>query len=244
MKKTIIQLIQEFILPLVCALAWAAYDWYVLPLDKRALPHAVTTFGAAFFFVSWMSGQIFRVRKQQKVEDKLHGIENNIRGLISELKEVETDVIGNTTGGNSVCYLHSGIAQSGTTGMSNLQSIGKYALYDVRVEICDLERFQREVANGGPVSNHRPVFTFPIVLPGVSYPLNYQFQEDPLSPNNRSFNLFYFARNGYFTQLVRMKKIGKMWFTAIRVLNGGPQPAYEWIQEGYPVEENGTVKWD
>lgn len=235
-KKTAAQLLREFVFPFVCALAWTIYSTLQLRLSDRTWPQAITIFGGAFFFVSWSTSQIFRVKKQHKVEE-------DFQHLLAELRIAARDIVGNTTGGKSVCYLLSGIKEENQPPMSFLHCNGPYALHDVNVEICDLDEFNRGVAAGQSNTQQRPRFKFEIILPGVAYPVPYQFAVDPHNKNERSFNIFYFARNGHFSQLVRMKKINGQWLTATKVLNGSTEPAFEWIQEGFLTQSDQKVEW-
>jgi hypothetical protein len=60
----------------------------------------------------------------------------------------------------------------------------------------------------------------------------------------RRFNVFFSARNGFFTQLLRFKKINGRWSHAIKVNREGKGvPPFEDIQPGYPRNSKGEVEW-
>lgn len=50
----------------------------------------VSIFAPAFFFLSWMTGQFFRVKKQTGVSTSLTNIETRIEGLLTDITEQST----------------------------------------------------------------------------------------------------------------------------------------------------------
>src|SRR5262245_26454363 len=102
------QLFGEFWIPTLIALTWTFYRWSVSTGDELILT-VVSAFAPAFFLASWAIGQVLRIRKQQKVEDALDGLEitqqrieasqqasqqatNKIVGLIEQVVQQTKDV--------------------------------------------------------------------------------------------------------------------------------------------------------
>lgn len=70
--RTLKQILSEFWLPLLAAICWTAYVLWSKPIDLKAV---ISGFGPAFFLASWMTGQFFRIRKQEKVQSGLSSVE-------------------------------------------------------------------------------------------------------------------------------------------------------------------------
>ena len=70
LKTTVTQLLREFWLPLVLGAGWTFYDAYANP-EHRTAARIIPIFSASFFLLSWLSGQVVRVRRQARVEGGL-----------------------------------------------------------------------------------------------------------------------------------------------------------------------------
>ena len=62
------------------------------------------------------------------------------------------------------------------------------------------------------------------------------------------FNVFFSARNGFFTQILRIKKLGNEWkiaskVTKVKVEEKKEETIFEKIDEGYPRNEKGIIQW-
>lgn len=87
-KKVLAQLCKEFWLPTGCALIWAAVN------KPNGLKEAIPLFGAAFFFVAWISGNVFRVVKQTATESALGKAKSDIAQLLFDLREQTQNLAG------------------------------------------------------------------------------------------------------------------------------------------------------
>ena len=56
------------------------------------------------------------------------------------------------------------------------------------------------------------------------------------------FNIFFSARNGMWTQFLRMRWKGDGWATAIKVMRGS-QEIYRQVSDNFPRHEDGSVDW-
>jgi hypothetical protein len=62
---------------------------------------------------------------------------------------------------------------------------------------------------------------------------------------SRNYNISYTSRGGDFTQFYRAAFVNGQWRTAIRVYKQDPdKPLYEKIDDEYPRNEKGEVKWN
>ncbi|MBD3830623.1 MAG: hypothetical protein IE890_09050, partial [Arcobacter sp.] len=69
---------------------------------------------------------------------------------------------------------------------------------------------------------------------------NWKLESDPI----QSYNIFFTARNGSFTQLLRFKKINGLWLSATKVTNKDNVILYERIDDNYPREISGNISWE
>jgi hypothetical protein len=61
------------------------------------------------------------------------------------------------------------------------------------------------------------------------------------------WNLFFSARNGFFTEFLRVRRVGNEWKTALKIIrtpsSSNEQMLFEKIDLGYPRCEDGQVEW-
>jgi len=60
--------------------------------------------------------------------------------------------------------------------------------------------------------------------------------------NTPGFNIFFSARNGFFNQILRLKKIHGKWVHATKVLRED-KVIYEEIDDEFPRTDEGKVEW-
>ncbi|MDI1277134.1 hypothetical protein [Methylobacter sp.] len=124
------QLLKEFLLPLAVALAWTTYSIYELPRGEWSIRSFVNVFGPSFFFANWVAAQWYRVRKQQKVEAGLTGIEASVNRTLQAIEEKTADLVDHITGGESVCYLIGPQPVGDIWTQLVLVHVGKHPLYE------------------------------------------------------------------------------------------------------------------
>lgn len=237
------QLAKEFIVPLTIAVLWTAYNLWDLRAGDRSIKNFINIFGPAFFLASWGISQWFRVRKQQKVDQGLTSIEAAVNSSIANLEAKTTEVINNVTGGDSACYVFGPTPESDRWIGLLIVHVGKYPLYEVTCRVTELDIFEEMLNNNEPLTeNDRSEFRFAIgpLAPnmGRRAPIDL-----PLGPkDSRRFNLFFTARNGSTTQLIRCKKIDGEWKFATQ-LKRSDQVLYERIDDGYPRLGTGEIDW-
>jgi hypothetical protein len=96
MLKVLGQLLREFGIPFAIAVAWTTYNvrWGPQPVGGWSIGPVINLFGPTFFFAAWMVGQWFRVRKQQRVEEGLGGIETKVQRMLDDLDVKTAEAIG------------------------------------------------------------------------------------------------------------------------------------------------------
>ena len=240
--KIVIQLLKEFGIPLLVALFWAGYNWHERPVSDRSVSVLLNTFGPTFFFISWLFSQWYRVRKQQRVEDGLVGIEVQVKRMLLDLEEKANDLVAHITGGESVCYVvgHP-LEDSNHVGYLMVIHVGKHPLYGVSVRIVDVDAFQALKGNLTPENLQQVEVSLLVgdVIPGHASMLR---QGLPLgSGERRSFNVFFSARNGSFSQLLRYRKVNGKWLSAVKI--NSKATLFEDVQKGFPRNAAGDVEW-
>ena len=87
MRETLRRVLIEFWFPALIASMWTAYS------VPTTLTGAVNTWGLTFISVAWITGQLFRIRKQARVEKDLGSIETRLAGLVGKLEDQTKEVL-------------------------------------------------------------------------------------------------------------------------------------------------------
>ncbi len=237
------QLLKEFWLPVLVAIAWTIYNVNSAPKVQTTLKDAINIFGPTFFFASWLIAQWYRVKKQQKVEQGLVGIESKIQKNLDDLDKKTQDLVSYITGGASACYLVMSQISTDRIGSLVLVHVGDHPLYEINARIVDLEIFDQTKDNMTPESLRasETVISFGNLTVGHALMTSHQFNLGTTSP--RRFNIFFSARNGSFTQLLRFARVDGKWIHAIKVMRD-ETVLYESVQPEYPKGAGGQVAWD
>jgi len=242
--RTLRQLLTEFWLPFSVAIGWTIYsasasaDWGPEKL--------IANFAAAFFFAAWGLGQWFRVTKQLRVEANLEGIAATVQSTLDQLEKKTEDLAAYITGGKSVCHFTAQPEASGIISTLFLTHHGEHPLYDVTARITDVQVFTEAARTSNPAQlwemfnrSHR----FGDLVKGHGKTIDPAILGDFHTTTERSFNIFFTARNGSFTQELRYRAVDGGWRRASRVLQGN-EVRFEYVAEGYPREADGSIKWN
>jgi hypothetical protein len=223
--KILRQLYREFGIPLTVAVAWTAYNvhWGPAPAGGWSTGSVINLFGPTFFFAAWMVSQWFRVRKQQRVEEGLGGIETKVQVMLDDLEAKTNNLTGHITGGESSPYLIVGPGPDNALSQVRVGVIGKHSLRDVRVRIGDsaIDPF----AVGGPmfVLDHIPVRHHKALSASAL---------DCRQSDDGRFNIFFDAFNGTMFQFLDFRRVDGAWRFATRVLAHGLL-VHQQIDEGF-----------
>lgn len=241
------QLFKEFVTPFFVALAWAIFVGWGRPFNLAGF---VASFAPAFFFVSWLLGQLFRVSNRVRTETSLGRIATRLDDVVGKLEESAKEAVAWATGGNSYAYaipVRRDAANGPPTSLT-LLTMGEYPLFQVSLRIVDVDAFAA-----------LPVFT-EAALATAETKINFgdldaarafmNFADLPIGPihgpADRKFNLFFMARNGTWTQLLRYRFDGAVWHVALRVTRataeGESETLHEQVPENFPNRE--TLDWN
>lgn len=234
--RTAKQILREFWLPLVAAISWTTYVLWGKPVDAKGI---LSAFGPSFFLASWMTGQFFRIRKQEHVQSGLSSVEARLQSLVGDLETQTKEITHHTTGGDSFCYF--GVGVSGNTATWTAVHQGKYPLYNVKARIVDLSKFHAAMNSEIPFSADKNVRIGDIAQSQARGILSM----DLGTGDSRDFNIFFSARNGFFTQLLRFRRVGGQWLSATSVTTMAlaaldSNPVLYRVADGYPVDANGN----
>ena len=145
-------------------------------------------------------------------------------------------------GGDSFCYLMVSNPDPVTNiGRIVVQHPGEYNLYDVHARIVDLEKFDK-------LKGKLSFATFRQADTNISIGNLISSSAQVLNPftlgngDTRSFNIFFSARNGFFNQVLRLKKIDGEWVSATKVLRE-EKVIYEEVDDEFPRTAEGNVEW-
>lgn len=238
------QLAREFIFPFAIAIIWTIYNFKEVTGNRIELRNIINIFGPSFFLASWLISQWFRVTKQQRVESGLKEIESSIKAQVDRLEEKSADLVSYITGGESACYMCGPDVADDNWSPLLVIHLGKHPLYDVKIRVVDIDvPIQKVNGTISMDSNSSREFSTSLgdLVPNHGRALK---QHIPLGAgNSRRFNIFFSARNGSFTQILRLKRIDGVWRHALKVTRNNDL-IHKDISDEYPRNIEGGIDWE
>ncbi|MFM4922410.1 hypothetical protein [Aeromonas dhakensis] len=241
--KIFTQIIKEFWIPLALSILWVLYNIYGNGSETEwSFQKTVNIFGPTFFLLSWLTGQFFRVKKQTKVEDSFGSMEIRFKELLDKVESKTEEMIGHISDGNSFPWLQIGMTYGSNQGVLMAIHQGDHPLYDVIARIVDLQKLE-QVKNNISLATLEHIETnvnIGNMIPShASMVQKWEIESEP----EQSYNIFLTARNGSFTQLLRLKKVNGAWVCATKIMNKNNEILHEQIDDNYPKEADGSVTW-
>jgi hypothetical protein len=159
--------------------------------------------------------------------------------------EFNRDLLYSVTGGDSFCYVIP-LLKQGIPSFT-VAHHGKYPLYDVTFRIHDLDKSEALGEKSYHFENLFDDVIFSAKIGTLAPDSGRLFNEFkfPMKENLR-FNIFFEARNGAFTQLLRMHKVGNEWKIASKITGQRGKTEhtfFEKIDKGFPLNDKGEVQW-
>lgn len=213
-RDVLAQLGKEFWLPALVSAFWTAAGQ--LEAGGLTFSSAVTRASASFFFVSWLTGQMFRVAKQTRTEKSFTSIQLGMESILSDIKTETKRLEEMVTGGESFAYLIFAGIESGRP-MILASHQGEAPVYDLDVMVLNLHLFD-QIANDASqesISSCETHFKLTNMAPGFASALGHVVNA---GSEERDFNVFFTARNGGWIQFYRSRKINGKWVAASLVL--------------------------
>ena len=192
----------------------------------------------------------------QKANNKIDSLyqqlliaEVSLRKKSEEVARLNAEIVRSVTGGNNFCYVN---LVTGDTGENSATIVvvnaGNYPLYDISFRMWDpadyekssqisksLEDFNRHalIKNVGNLNPHSVKSYESFILPDT---------------DSKSFKVTINARNGAFTELLRLRKVDGVWKRAFRVHSGFMNQdestlLIEKADSDFPRERNGKINW-
>lgn len=169
--------------------------------------------------------------------NELSQLRNDNYQLSKDLAKTSIELTNNIIGGDSYCYLAIGnISQN--TALLTVVSEGKYPIYEVQIRIVDLELFNQIKGNFSlETMNKTQVILNLGNIPSKTAKSAGNISAD-FSKNEKDFNVFFSARNGFFTQTIRMRKVNGVWKTKTQVTKQfSNEILFQKTDEGFPKTE-------
>ena len=149
--------------------------------------------------------------------------------------------IDTATGGSGFCYLQFAYISEGK-GLLFAIPQGEYPLYGVKARVVDLGVFDKIVKQGRQpglgITYDVGDMTYVAAFPVATIPFN--------DPESQDFNIFFSARNGIWSEKVRLRKVHGTWVGAIAVTRpskknrNSEDTIFEKIDKGFPED---AIDW-
>ncbi len=179
-------------------------------------------------------GAFWASQQQVKFERGLRVKSDEIAGLNREIANL-------VTGGDSFCYVTiASINPTTNRGILIVVHQGNHSTFDVNARMVDLQK-SREIKDYTLTNLEQAQTTLQIgsLIKGTAIVVS---PFDLGSSLERDFNIFFIARNGQFTQLLRLRKIDDKWVIATKVERDG-KLIFEKIDKDFPKTGQGQVQW-
>ncbi|HVB87814.1 MAG TPA: hypothetical protein VNK23_14235 [Candidatus Dormibacteraeota bacterium] len=160
-----------------------------------------------------------------------------------EIMEGVQDSINSITGGDSYAYVVFGDLKRAGAFISVVHG-GKYPLHGVTARMTDVNKFKEMVENEVPLTLNNPS-DINLTVGDISANAARPMQTIKFSGTERQdYNIFFNGRNGFWSELVRMRWIDNKWVSAVKVLGAdGRNVLFERVDPAFP-RTNEKVDWD
>jgi hypothetical protein len=154
------------------------------------------------------------------------------------LAAISKDTVNEATGGDSFCFVDMGPIPEGL--IAHLVQKGKYPVFDVRLNITDLNALESATKSGAPslLVGTRTFGTIDFLPRDLWQPLGV-YPVDPKEDYVR-YNISIFARNGSFTELLRLKRLKEGGWTSALLVHAAYETkkgiVFERVQREFPLE--------
>ncbi len=169
--------------------------------------------------------------------------EHDLRKKSEEIAELNKEIENQVIGGKSFCYLSIGsINNQKNIGLLMVVHQGDHPVYDLNARIVDLQEFAKvkDSLNLKTIQQTETNLQIGNMIKGTASMLR-EFQLG--NSSKRDFNIFFSARNGLYTQLLRLRKVDGEWISAIKVEKDN-EMIFEKVHEKFPIDKEGKVNWN
>jgi hypothetical protein len=161
----------------------------------------------------------------------------------SQIVGLSKQAINSVTGGDSFAYISFTDFQQGVARICAIHA-GKFPLHNVSARVPDVNRFKEMVAQHVPL-NKSNISDVILNIGDISANATIDVGALPLrTGDHQDFNVFFYAQNGFWKQLIRLRWLMNHWVVATRVVGGnGRKVLYEYVDPAFPLK-NRKVDWD
>lgn len=182
--------------------------------------------------------------KQRTDSINAQATKNKLTADINTLESQVAELNNTATGGDGFCYVQFPRDTKQSGGTPVVMNKGSFSLYGLQARFVDLSKAKKT----GILSPLDGGFNIPELFGNKA--AYFTTGTIPFTdPNAQDFNVFFTARNGSWTQLLRLRWVGGIWQYATRVLIDQSQahhvknPVFESISPNYPRTATGEVDW-
>jgi hypothetical protein len=216
----------------------------------------ITAIGAFWIALKSENDRTLFERELRDRGDKLTKVQEELKAKSDEVAELNRNIAASVTGGDSFCYFTFNFDSNG--GRPIVIQQGKYPLYEVNVRVVDLDKWdaveeQSKKGGGAPsaletMKSSETLFDIGNMGPHEARVMN-AFVPFPPNKEKLRFNIFINARNGWFTELLRVYKVNGEWRPAIKVTKDnisdtGPDGEPITLMEMIDPALKGKIDWE
>ncbi|HYX29519.1 MAG TPA: hypothetical protein VE863_13215 [Pyrinomonadaceae bacterium] len=160
-----------------------------------------------------------------ELQNKLLDQSGQLMDSSKQITDLSKQAIDVTTGGNSFCFMYLSPQFSSKGLTPTFERMGREPLYDIHVQIVDIEKFDelekqsQSIGRSLPFFNEANLFmSIGNMRPGSAYYPG-QYGQIVLRGDStvHNFNAYFDARNGDWNQTIQLRKVGNEWIQATRV---------------------------
>jgi len=214
-RKIFIQLVKEFWVQTILSILWSFYKLNSAQPTEDKISLFITNFSVAFFLLSWGVGQYVRVKKQQRIEDSFDSVKKEIGTLLNKLEVQTKNLIGYSTGGDSIAYFQPSHPYGTTLVTLDLLNKSEFPVFDIFIDWIDLDEKIAPEQKKFWTRNYKSLEHL--------YPSNIimgALQFDLANKDQLRINLWITTRNRNIQQQIRVAKVNGVFKFAHKTTSG------------------------
>jgi hypothetical protein len=185
------------------------------------------------------TGAFWVAYRQQRAAIDRANFERELRAKSDEIAELNRTIARSVTGGDSYAYVN---LVPGADGA--LVHEGRFPLYDVSVRIVDVDKLNAIARSTSPAAAFEQSQVV-LKIGNLGAQQAAMIGRWPESDSNaQNLNIFVGARNGFTTQLLRLRRVEGTWRRAMRVRRDADNVILmEKVDPAYPRDPGGAIDW-
>lgn len=170
---------------------------------------------------------------------------------LARVTKLANEDMNTVTGGDSFCYAMAlGMVKRDGSGSLMFASKGNYPLSDVTARTVDLDEFDAAVKQHALMTGFEGSVS--LNLGNIGANLSYGPIRWPFSPPGKRYNIFFSAKNGIWSEQLRIRLVNNAWVSAVKVerllMNRQQSKStvvtiYQQVNPDFPRNSKGQVDW-